>query len=462
MNETDRLIGAGSVFYDKTRDVWCAQVYVREDGRRSRRKRSYGTEQEAHNALPDLRREFSVRPGALRKKTAPEPGRGSVWWDEDRQRWVGQLRYTEGGRRRAKTVVRLTEREARTALAELRDAREESRTAVPDRAATFARWLTYYAEEVLPEEGLAPDSVTAQRAYITRELLPSPLAPVRLKDLTPLAVMKYLNGLDGRGASTRKQIRVTLNKAIKSAVLHGRIEGTFVLALQGQTTKRAIRAARGRRRRPEYLRREDAPALLAAAEAEGWEPLVTTLLGTGLRRGEVLALRWRDIDFGAGTMSYEGAIAGDGEGGEVYGLTKTGETSVDFLAPQVLDALRRQHRAQAEARLAYRGRWGAGEEFDDFVFTNSAGRRYTADWVTKKVIALGDAAGVGHVTPKMLRHAAATYLAAEGVDSKVIAGVLHHASDRVTRDVYIHELEEARRRGVGALDRYLRDVTAAE
>jgi integrase len=453
------------VFENKARGTWVAQVYVRgEDGRRTRRAKGYATEAEARAALVDLRREHHVTPGAARTEIETPVGT-SVFYDRTRGKWVGQFRYVEGGKRRAKTVVRSTETAAAAAIAEVVTATFEVRPVTPGPDALLRDWFRFYGEQLLPTEGLAADTVSGVQGYLTRDLVPSELAALRLDALTALDVYKYLAALSasGRGPSSVKQVRNALSKALKAAVLYGRLSSGVTEALRGQRLPRAERAA-ARRRRVKMLTPERARGLLAAAAEHGveWETLVLVMLGTGLRRGEVLALRWDHIDFEAGTMRYENAIAGDGAGGEVYGPTKTGAVETDVLAPQVLDALRRQRTAQAEARLAYPWTWAEGDEHDDFVFTNAHGRRLKTDYVTKRVTAIAEAAGLGHITPHMLRHSAASFLAAAGTPLPVIQRVLHHASETITRDVYVHLLEAAYTGGVTALNEVLRELAVGE
>lgn len=452
--------GSGSVFYNRSREVWVAQVYAKGPRGTCRKTKSYATEEEARAGLADLRRAFDVRPGEARAPE-PTPEHSSVFWDRTRERWVGQHRYLQDGKRKARTVVRLTEREARDALAELMAATAEQRPTIPTGGALLREWLAFYVREVLPTEGLSAVSNVGIEGYVDRELAPSPLARIPLDDLTALDVHRYLSGLAaaGRGPATVKQIRNALSKALKAAVLYGRLDPGVTAALQGQRLPRARRVeARGKR--VKTLTHERARLLLSGAGQH--EPLITVMLGTGLRRGEVLALRWSDIDWEAGTMHYHAGIEGDGHGREVYGLTKGGEECHDVLAPMVLDALRRQRTAQNAARLAYPWPWAEDEDHDDFVFTNARGRRLRRDYVTRLVSRLARAAGAGHVTPHMLRHSAASFLAAAGTPVPVIQRVLHHASEDITKDVYIHLLERAYGEGTEALDAVLHLLASGE
>lgn len=175
--------------------------------------------------------------------------------------------------------------------------------------------------------------------------------------------------------------------------------------------------------------------ILAAADAE----LATYLrleAGLGARRGEMVALRWGDIDLDAGTVTIRRAIADGGRGvGLVEKTTKTGRPR----RPVALDAatvttLREHRRAMAERALAV----GAHLSPECYVFSGDAASMlpWRPDSTGRRFRRLCDRIGVEGVRLHDLRHFVATQLLASGVDPRTVAERLGHARTSTTTDMY--------------------------
>jgi integrase len=198
----------------------------------------------------------------------------------------------------------------------------------------------------------------------------------------------------------------------------------------------------------ETLTTAQAGKLLRVAKEAGYGTLVTVLLGMGLRRGEALGLRWRDIelDLDRPTLTINGVIAEDINGRPFWSpMPKTASSRRRLHLPRaVADSLTHHRARQARDQIACPGRWGRDWPYDDFVFTTALGTPLDPDRVTKLIIALAAEAELGHWTPHDLRHSAASLLLAQGVPLKEISETLGHSSIRVTADLYAHLMEPAR------------------
>lgn len=175
--------------------------------------------------------------------------------------------------------------------------------------------------------------------------------------------------------------------------------------------------------------------ILAAADAE----LATYLrleAGLGARRGEMVALRWADIDLDAGTVTIRRAIADGGRGvGLVEKSTKTGRPR----RPVALDAasvaaLRDHRRLMAERALAVGAHLGP----ECYVFSDDAAsmRPWRPDSTGRRFQRLCRSIGVEGVRLHDLRHFVATQLLASGVDPRTVAERLGHARTSTTTDMY--------------------------
>jgi integrase len=158
---------------------------------------------------------------------------------------------------------------------------------------------------------------------------------------------------------------------------------------------------------------------------------------TGMRRGEVLALRWPDVDLGAGRIS--------------IGQSKTaaGRRSV-ALDPGTVVALKAWRKAQMAERLA----WGAAYADSGLVFTREDGTPLVTSSVGRTFARWQRQAGLSRIRFHDLRHTHATLALQAGVHPKVVSGRLGHASIAITLDTYSHAvpaLEEEAAATVAAL-----------
>lgn len=164
-------------------------------------------------------------------------------------------------------------------------------------------------------------------------------------------------------------------------------------------------------------------------------PIVATALGTGLRRSELLALRWPDVDLDSGMLRVERALEQTTRGGLVFRAPKTryGRRSVS-LPPSTITALREHRRAQQEQRLLL----GLGKApIDALVFAEANGAPRSPNAVTKEWQAAMGKLGL-RATLHSLRHSHASALIASGLDVLTISRRLGHGSPAITLSVYGH------------------------
>jgi integrase len=158
-------------------------------------------------------------------------------------------------------------------------------------------------------------------------------------------------------------------------------------------------------------------------------------LGTGLRRGELLALRWQDVDLDRAVLRVEQAVEQTRRGGILIKAPKTrhGRRAVS-LAPATVTVLRDHWKAQQEHRLTLgQGRVPA----DGFVFASWDGSIRSPDVVTHQWATAMKAAGIP-ATFHSLRHTHASTLIASGLDVLSISRRLGHATPSITLNVYGH------------------------
>lgn len=149
--------------------------------------------------------------------------------------------------------------------------------------------------------------------------------------------------------------------------------------------------------------------------------LVRVAAYTGLRRGELIALRWRDVDFGGRKITVRRAVSG----GEVTDSTKSRRAREVGLSAQATGAL---------DRLSRRGDFTSP---DDYVFASRVGRRLDGVAFYRRYIAARDAVGLRPLTVHHLRHTFGSLLVAGGVDIASVQAAMGHSSIATTNR-YLH------------------------
>ena len=273
------------------------------------------------------------------------------------------------------------------------------------------------------------------------------LGSVRLCDLSRDHVERYLASCNEEQSTRHKDAKVSA-KTIRNRL--------GVLASAMHKAERDGLIARNplegidlpKRTRPELvvMREEDAAALLAAVAGTDIEVLVWTALHTGARLGELLALRWRDVDTSAGTVHIARTVVEDKSSGDdwyYFTAPKSGRTRTIELDPETVKRLKAHKATVAEQRLQV----GAGWKKLDLVFPNGWRQRQVAPGTplrpttaTRIFRRIADAAGLEGVRFHDLRHAHATFALRAGQNPLVVSRRLGHADVQTTLSIYAHVL----------------------
>jgi integrase len=176
---------------------------------------------------------------------------------------------------------------------------------------------------------------------------------------------------------------------------------------------------------------------------------------SGARRGELIALRWKDIDFTRGTLSIErGIVLVDGQ--LIEQGTKTHQSRRITLDSATLETLK-LHRTRMEESAALVGATISSTSFM-FSETVDGSTPWRPDSTTRSFRSLCKKAGVAGVRLHDLRHYVATRLLAAGVDVRTVAGRLGHRNPSTTLNVYSHFVPESDHEAADALGRIFGDA----
>jgi len=320
---------------------------------------------------------------------------------------------------------------------------------VPDARLTVGDWLREWLTGL---QGLKASTVDYYTRYVNVHLLRSavaakPLAKLEGRDLaqiyqhmtTPTAA-----GGEGKSPTTARHLHAVLHRALADAVEEGRVARNAA----DLVPKRA---------RPKVTHQEmrvlagaDHDHFLEAVRGDRLEALFVVAIREGLRRGEILGLRWKDVDLEAGTISVTGSLQGSRAANLAIGEPKTARSRRRLeVFPETVDALREhRERQRFEARRA-----GSMWVDEGLVFTNEFGHHLGITVLTKRLDAILRAAGLPDIRFHDLRHSAATDWLRGGMHPKVASERLGHASVGITLDLYSHVTPTMQREAVEEISR---------
>jgi len=329
---------------------------------------------------------------------------------------LGGHRYWVSGR---------TRRECQEKLLALIERHRRGQLAPPLRL-TLGEWCDLWLRE--GEARWRPTTLRRRRQVLSPLLLR--MGRLRLSRLEPLHLAAALEELqrEGMGSRSLELCWATLHACLEEAVRRG---------LLGYNPIQRVPRPRHQPREARDWTLEDMKRFLQAALEDG-RPLawgLALMLMAGLRVGELLGLRWEDVDWAAGALRVRRSVTWAGSTWHIgKPKTKAGERIVTLPASAVA-LLRRLPR--------------------NSVHLFWAEKPPSSKQVSNVMRELCERAGVPRRPARYLRHCHATLLAASGLDVKTLQRRLGHTQASVTLDVYAHALSEMDRRAAELVDRAL-------
>jgi integrase len=365
-------------------------------------------------------------------------GEGSIYRRTSDGLWVGALTYVDDEGKRRQHVIASGRR--RTDVAnKLEEARRRLAAEEPVRDArvTVAMFVEDWTRKALPASGRKPTTQANYATIARTHLTPAPFGAVTLDRLRPSDVEALLVARRAAGLSdsTVRLIYTVCRAVLDIAVRDGLVRRNVAATVKRPTIKR---------NEARYLTPEEAGRLLKAATGDRLQPLIVLMLGTGLRRGEALALHWRDIDLSAGHVRVRWTLARV-DRRLMFDEPKT-ERSRRFVAlpSPVVEMLRRHKTALSAERLAALV-WQPWTAHEDLVFPTHIGTPTDPRNALRAFAGVAERAGLAGVTLHTLRHSAASALIASGTHLRVIQELLGHSSYGITADIYSHVAVEQQR-----------------
>ncbi|HYU74883.1 MAG TPA: tyrosine-type recombinase/integrase [Ktedonobacteraceae bacterium] len=384
------------------------------------------------------------------KKPRREYGSGSVYQRTSDNRWVASVRLPNGQR-----LSRYgdTEQEAKRNLKEAQKELERGRL-VTAKDQTVEAFLNYWLEIRSPT--LRRSTIVNYRTKIRKHVLPY-IGRTKLQKLTGDMLQSLYSKLLNKKLSpnTVNVVHTILKSAFKDAVLWEKL---------AVNPCDKVKPPKRVRKEADFLTLEQALRLIEAAKGRRLECMITLEVVTGMRRGELFALHWCDIDFEKKVLYVRWSLSYtnvDGTGCkyvEEQPKTEAGKRMIPL--PDIAIEALKQHKArQAEVRLLIGPRWNNL----DLVFCNSVGSYWSDSYHHKAYKSLLKKAGLpASLRFHDLRHSAATILLAMGVNMKLIQQRMGHSDIRITLGLYTHVTDSMQEQLVKMLNEHFKKASGEE
>jgi integrase len=352
-------------------------------------------------------------------------GEGSIYKRAD-GRWCAVLDLgILDGRRRRRVKYARTRKEAGELLRKMQTEHEQGIDLAADRQ-TVATFLEYWLQNVVKKNNRPKTLKTYD--FICRMHIKPHIGHIQLDKLRAQHVQMMLNKVsESVSITTTRYARSVLVIALNHAVRWGYV---------ARNVAQVVEPPPAQKYEAQLLTEEQAGRFLAAVAGHRLEPLYRVALGLGLRQGEILALKWADVDLQGATLTVKDS--------------KTPHGRRTLRLPPVLVRVLQQHWSgqQQERRLQ-----GTNWQEHGRVFTGTRGKPILDTVLRAHFKTTLKRAGLSDtIRFHDLRHSFASFLIAQGEHPRVIMQIMGHSSISITMDIYGHIFEDKERSALDDLN----------
>jgi integrase len=292
-----------------------------------------------------------------------------------------------------------------------------------------------------------PGTVENYRKITSSYILPK-IGQMRLQDLTPTHITQLYLLLkeEGKGARSVQAVHVILHCALKQAVREG---------LLGRNPVDAVDRPRVEQTETQILSEEQARQLLAIASGSLYETVFCLALISGMRKGELLGLKWSDLDQTKGTILVQRQLQLVKPEGYILVPPKTKAGKRQIKLGQGMLAKLENHRRNQEALKA-----AAGDKWkeNNLIFTSSIGTYMDQSRVHKEFKRLLTKAGLPDLRFHDLRHTSLSFLLENGTPVNTVQQRAGHSKASVTVDIYGHAMAGSQNQAADRIDELVTSI----
>jgi integrase len=368
-------------------------------------------------------------------------GEGSIYQRKEDGKWVGSITLQNGKR---KVFYGKTRKEVKDKLAVALHEQQQG-TLVANSQQTVEQFLIDWLENT-HKRSVRPRTYERYKQAIDLHIIPA-LGRYQLQKLTVQQVQAFYAKEEDKGIAPATII-------YHHSVLHNALGKAVAWGLISRNVCDLASLPRKQHYEIQPLTAVQAQKFLDTVHGHRWEALFALALTTGMRRGELLGLKWQDINLETGILQVRRILSrvptqmANREHVYVEAEPKTAKSRRSIaIAPFALEVLKQHYEQQLEAKMKAGTSW----QWHDYVFCTSVGTHLGPNHVVEEFKKLLTQAGLPNIRFHDLRHSAASLLLTVGVHPKIVQEVLGHTQISMTMDIYSHVLPGMQQDAMGKL-----------
>lgn len=354
-----------------------------------------------------------------------------------------------GGKRRQQWVtIRGTKRDAEKRLSEMLHQLDTGSFMRPGKT-TVAEFLSRWLED--HKAGLSPRGYERYRDIVTKRLVPA-LGGLTLTQLRPEHLQKLYTTMQNAGLSARtvRYHHSVINGALKTALEWGLIV---------RNPAEAVKRPKIERPDMQTWDEDEVSRFLEVARSSPYYALFYTALFTGMRRSELLGLKWGDVDLTLGQASVGRGLHHLKDGRYVFTEPKSQKSRRTIALTPSNSTLLRQYKDKRSLDYMLMNRPLGNEEL---VFSNGEGKPWRPNTITRAWETAAAHAGLKVIRLHDARHTHASIMLKQGIHPKIVQERLGHASIEMTLDTYSHVTPGLQEAAAARFDNLIKPKAAAE